>query len=212
MLVVFLPAFHEQFSQFCFRVARVQSSCINVAFPIKPQGSGSYSTRPSQRERGWYLKRFSSAKSPSLLSDCSGIWCLPFSDQLSGVFASHTRVKNVINSAALYRGRHLAQKCVLMGYVSVFWVLASYLWPLSSLILPFSNYLSPLFLRPPSFLPPTAAPWMMVHRWSSEQERLRWLPCWSHSSLNEPYSIPDHILYMDRFNEFWGRSGGALWK
>lgn len=146
MLVVFLPAFDEQFAQFCFRVARVQSSRINVAFQIKPQGSGSYSTRPSQRERGWYLKRFSSAKSPSLLSDCSGIWCLPFGDQLSGVFASHTRVKNVINSTALYRGRHLAQKCVLMGYVSVFWVLASYLWPLSSLILPFSNYLSPLFL------------------------------------------------------------------
>lgn len=107
------------------------------------------------------------------------------------------RAKNVISSHALYSRRYLAQKRVLMGYVSVFCGPASYLWPLSSLILPFSNYLSLLFL-----LSPLAAPWTIARRWSSEQERMRWLLSLSHSSLNEPWSVHVHMLHvcMDRFS------------
>lgn len=93
-----------------------------------------------------------------------------------------------------------------MGYVTVFCSCASYLWPPSSLILPFSNYLSLLFLPPPP-----AAPWTMVRRWSSERERLRWLPSLSHSSLNEPCSSGVHMLhiYMGTFNDFLDTSREA---
>lgn len=97
----------------------------------------------------------------------------------------------VISSCALYSRKNLAQKHVLMGYVSVFWGPACYLWPLSSLILPFSNYLSLLFL-----LPPPAAPWMIVRRWSFEQGRIRWLLSLGHSSLSERCSVYVHILHI----------------
>lgn len=38
---------------------------------------------------------------------------------MNGVFVAKARVKNVINSTALYGGRQPAHKCVLkMGYIS----------------------------------------------------------------------------------------------
>ena len=106
------------------------------------------------------------------------------------VFISLVRVKNVINSTALCGGRQLTQKCVSrMGHISVFWLLATYLWPPSCLILP--SLITYLFFS--SLLTSHPCPWLMVSRWSSGQERLRWLPSLSHTSLNEPHRVPVHI-------------------
>lgn len=130
---------------------------------------------------------------------------------MNGVFAPPTQVKNIINSTVLYGGRHLAQKCFpMMGYISVFWALASYLWPLSFLILPF-------LITCPFF----SSSLLTSHYWSLNdgEQMIIWTgkvevtpQLKSHliklaSRCPSPHTYV--FLYLDEFNEIWRSSNEA---
>ena len=101
-------------------------------------------------------------------------------------------------STALFKLRQSVQKSVLVVKVITVW--RGNLWPSSSPILPF--LINSLFFS--SFHIP--AVWLMVSRWSSGQERLRWLSSLCHTSLSDLLSVLTHTLvysYLDEFNELW---------
>ncbi len=148
MLALFVCVYRVicHITQTCFHSVRVHHAVSICPFQwnnrvqvAAPGGLQRERERERQRERERMIfKKVPLSRKPISLKWLRWYLVSSILWSMNDAFVAQARVKNVINSTALYGGRQPAHKCVLKkGYISVFRVLASYLWPLSSLILPF---------------------------------------------------------------------------